>query len=627
MCGISGIINICGKPADPAILKKMNNTLRHRGPDGEGIKIIGNVGLAHKRLSIIDINSGSQPLSNEDDNIWITYNGEIYNHAVLKESLIKKGHIFKTACDTEIIIHLYEEYGIECLNLLDGMFAFALYDISNKKLFLARDRMGQKPLNYYFKNRLFLFSSELQAIIKHPNAEKIINQQSFHDYLTLQYIPAPNTIYKNIHKLPPAHYLELNLNKSTINLKKYWQYSFNNKLDISYEEATEKLKFLLEESVSKRLMSDVPLGTFLSGGIDSCIITSIASGIKRTPIESFTIGFENNKFDERKYAKTASQKYNTIHHELLVDPSDFDILDKLVTHYGEPYADASMIPTYYLSQFAGRNITVALSGDGADELFAGYYRYLVFRNLSYCDRIPTNIRKFIHYCTNKITDQGANERTFLGKLNRITSALASDENSRYLNMLTRCTDTQKHNIYGEKILDDKLIQTDRLLSKIINESTATSNIEKIIDLDLQTYLNGDILTKVDIASMANSLEIRSPFMDHKIVEFATSLPLDYKQKFNSRKYILKNAFKNDIPSCLLNRKKMGFGVPISNWLRTNWKKQSTDLLMNGNSIKAGYLKRSSVANLLWEHQNCKKDHSYLIWSLIIFEIWYTKFIS
>ncbi|MCP4180657.1 MAG: asparagine synthase (glutamine-hydrolyzing) [bacterium] len=627
MCGISGIINIDNKPVNSVILTEMNNAQSHRGPDGEGLKIIRNVGLAHKRLSIIDINAGYQPLSNENGEIWITYNGEIYNHVLLKENLIKKGHVFKTNCDTEVIIHLYEEYGIECLNLIDGMFAFAIYDIPNRKLFLVRDRMGQKPLSYYFKNKLFLFSSELQAIVKHPNIEKEINDQSFHDYLTLQYIPAPNTIYKDIYKLSPAHYLELNLNKSTIVLKKYWQCSFNNKLKMKYEEASENLKFLLKESVSKRLMSDVPLGTFLSGGIDSTIITSIAAGLKDEPIESFTIGFENNKFDERKYARIAAEKYNTIHHELLVDPSDFNILNKLVPHYGEPYSDASMIPTYYLSKFAGKKITVALSGDGADELFAGYYRYLVFRNLSYCDSIPHNIRKFIHYCINKMTAKGADERTFLGKLNRITSALASHKDNRYLNILSRCSDNQKHYIYGEKILGGNLIQTNKLFSQIINKSKAANSVEKIMETDLQTYLNGDILTKVDIASMANSLELRSPFMDHKIVEFAASLPLAYKQKFNSRKHILKNAFKDDIPNSLRHRSKMGFGVPISNWLRKKWKTESTDLLMNGNSIKGGYIKRSSVANLLWEHQTYRNDHSYLIWSLIIFEIWYSKFIS
>ncbi|HJO92241.1 MAG TPA: asparagine synthase-related protein [Victivallales bacterium] len=343
-------------------------------------------------------------------------------------------------------------------------------------------------------------------------------------------------------------------------------------------------------------------------------------------MESFTIGFENSKYDERKYAKTASCKYNTIHHELLVDPSDFDILNKLVPHYGEPYSDASMIPTYYLSKFAVKKITVALSGDGADELFAGYYRYLIFRNLSHCDILPQSIRKLIHSCISKVTAKGADERTFLGKLNRITHALATSKKSRYLDILSRCSENQKKSIYGEKIFDGNLIQTDKMFCSLINESTTENSVEKIIETDLTTYLNGDILTKIDIASMANSLEIRSPFMDHKIVEFAASLPLEYKQKLNSRKRILRDAFKKDIPQSLIHRNKMGFGVPVSNWLRKKWKKKSTDLLMNGNSVKDGFIKRSSVANLLWEHQTYRNDHSYLLWSLIIFEIWYTEFI-
>ena len=418
MCGISGIINLNNTQVSREILDEMNSSQIHRGPDAGDLKIFSNIGFAHRRLSVIDLDNGEQPMSNEDGKIWITFNGEIYNHIKFRDSLIKCGHIFKTSSDTETILHLYEEYGSNCVNLLEGMFAFAVYDQNRQKILIARDRLGQKPLHYFHNKKLFVFSSELQSLVKHPEIDRTVNNQAIHDYLSLQYIPQPYTIYKNVLKLPPASFLELNVLNKEIKITKYWQCNYGSKISISYNDAKHELRCLLEKAVSKRLMSDVPLGAFLSGGVDSTIISGIMSKLTKEPIKTFTIGFNEDKYDERKYAKTASEKFKTEHYEKIVDPSDFSIVTKLVKHYGEPYSDASMLPTYLLSKFAREKVTVALSGDGADELFAGYYRYLAYKHAGFGNIIPQKIRNGIYSTIDFLLPPKTEERTRIGKIRK-----------------------------------------------------------------------------------------------------------------------------------------------------------------------------------------------------------------
>jgi asparagine synthase (glutamine-hydrolysing) len=625
MCGICGTINFNGKPVKKNKLEEINNLISHRGPDDNGIYLYKNSGIAHRRLSIIDLNSGQQPLTNENNSIWITFNGEIYNYPSLKKNLLQKGHIFRTNTDTEVIIHLYEEFGNNFVSKLEGMFAFAILDQQKEKLILVRDRMGQKPLYYTLQNDVFVFASELQAIVKHPEINKEINPQSLHDFLTLQYIPAPNTIYKKINKLLPASILEINLNEKKFNIKTYWHCAFNKKLDISYEDAKSKLKDLMIEATKKRLMADVPLGTFLSGGIDSTIITGIISEITDSPVKTFTIGFEDSKYDERNYAAEAAGRFNTDHNIKIVNPKDFSILESLIKNYGEPYADSSMLPTFFLSKFARKKVTVALTGDGADELFAGYYRYLAYKYSTFLDILPITIRKFIQQTANILLPEKTEEKNFTSKIHRILKMVSSSKNKRYLNTISRTNEREKLSLYGNHIKNINLNPTQNYFNNIAGNLTAENSIEKLMELDMQTYLPYDILTKIDIASMSNSLELRSPFMDHKLIEFVNSLPLKYKQSFSDRKKILKDSFSDIIPDNLRNRKKMGFGVPISSWLKNEWKNKSNELILDGNGIKNGYFSKKDLSTILLQHQNNKTDNSYLIWSLMIFELWYNQF--
>ncbi len=625
MCGISGIINLNNAPVSEKILSDMNSSQIHRGPNEGYLKIFGNVGFAHRRLSIIDLDNGKQPMSNEDENIWLTFNGEIYNHVELRKRLLKRGHIFKTSSDSEVILHLYEEYGRNCIKDLEGMFAFAVYDRNKQIIFIARDRLGQKPLHYYKNNDIFIFSSELQALIKHSNVDRTVNKQAVHDYLTLQYIPQPHTIYKNVFKLPPASFLELNIQKKEFKISKYWQCDYKKKSSLSYDDAKHELRFLLEKSVNKRLMSDVPLGAFLSGGVDSTIISGLMSKLTKEPVKTFTIGFNEDKYDERKYAKIASERFKTDHYEKIVDPSDFSIVKKLVKNYGEPYSDASMLPTYLLSKFAREKVTVALSGDGADELFAGYYRYMAYKHAGLGDMIPKAIRKCLYKTTDFLLPPKTEERTTIGKIRRLAEVIASSKDKRYLSIIDRCGESLKTSLYGSKMKDFTPNPTQKYMQALYSSATALNSVETIMEADLHSYLPGDILTKIDIASMANSLELRSPFMDHEVVSFAASLPLKYKQGFKSRKKILLDSCSDIIPKELLHRPKMGFGVPIARWLRNEWKEISTDILLNGKSIKDGFFDQQSVSDILIKHQSMQADNSYIIWALIIFELWYEDF--
>ena len=629
MCGICGIVNFDQQPVNHTVLNSMTNTLSHRGPDGEGIKILGSAGLGHRRLSIIDISTGSQPLSNEIDEIWITLNGEIYNYLSLKEELLKKGHTFRTNSDTEVIIHLYEEYGSNCISKLEGMFAFGIYNKRKNILFLARDRIGKKPLFYYKNPNFFVFASELQSLVKHPEVKKEINHQAIHDYLSLNYIPAPSTIYKSIYKLEPAHYIEIKTDTGNAVKKRYWQCRFEPKTNISYDDAKYQLKHLLKDAISKRLMSEVPLGAFLSGGTDSGIVTGIISKlIGRGNLSTFTIGFEDKDFDERVYAEISAKHFGTQHHVKTVNPADFSIAEELISNLGEPFADASMIPTFQISKFAREQITVALSGDGGDEVFGGYYRYLVYRYARLADFIPPSIRKpFISALENIFVSKTGDERTLSDKLKRVLSLIKTAKNERYLNIIDRCRENLKKNIYGEALLSQSFAPTLKYFEEINHILTAHNKIEKLMETDMLSYLNGDILTKVDIASMANSLEVRSPFLDHKIVEFSASLPLNFKQTLFLRKKILTDAFSETLPNEILQRKKMGFGVPIGRWLRNKWKEKCRELLLDSSSVKAGIFNTEKISEIIAVHNSRKTDHSYTIFALMIFELWHRKFMA
>ncbi len=623
MCGISGIISFNAVP-DRTVLESMSRALQHRGPDDNGIKCFDRVALAHRRLAIIDLDNGRQPLSNEDGTVWIVFNGEIYNHLELRSTLNK--HQFRTACDTEVIVHLYEEYGEDAIAKLDGMFALAIYDRRNDKLLLARDRLGQKPLYYFISDTTMAFASELSALKQHPERPRQLNYQALHDYFSLQYIPAPATIYQHISKLPPAHTMTIDLNSRQTTLKRYWQLDFSHKTDLSFDAASEKLRQLLTQAVKKRLMSDVPYGAFLSGGLDSTIITALMSQLCPHSVKTFTIGFEEKLYDERQYARQAAEAVNRSapypieHHIKTVNPDDFELLQTLVRHYGEPYSDASMLPTFMLSKFTREQITVVLSGDGADEMFAGYERYLVMKYAAMANAVPGTLRRTLAKTLSRILPAKVEERSFNGRLQRLLALLSDESHERYFNIINRFPDHLKYKLYGEALQHRQFTPAATLINSAYQAATSPHYLEKLLETDIHTYLPGDILTKVDIASMACSLELRSPFMDFQLVEFAASLPFNYKQSGNSRKHILKHACRDIVPEQLLKRGKKGFGVPIAAWFRNGWREQLTCHLLEGEAVKQGFLQRAAVEELLRQHCSLHADYSYPLWAMLIFEL-------
>lgn len=626
MCGIAGIINLDDSPVSPDILKAMNSSLKHRGPDDGGYYLNSNIGLAHRRLSIIDLKSGRQPLCNENGEVWTVFNGEIYNFQALRYSLQEKGHVFKTESDTETIVHLYEEYGLEFTQKLDGMFALALYDKRRNIVILARDRAGKKPLFYFITDKHMVFASELQALRKHPAMPSDYDTQAIHDYFSLQYIPAPSTVFKGVFKLPPAHWLKMNISEKKHNIKRYWNISYLRKTGMSFNDAAAKLRELMEESIKARLVSDVPLGAFLSGGMDSTIVAGLMSKLSNDKVKTFTIGFDNPAYDERDYAQKAISFINEnssnsiLNFEKTVEPDDINVIYKLVRHYGEPYCDSSMLPTYFLSKFTREHVTVALSGDGADELFAGYDRYRAIKTAELLDCVPAALRENSLNGLLDILPNSTEQKSILGKFRRIIKTFAANPQKRYFGVMSKFEESEKLEIEGERLRAVAALPTDRIFEELANLTTTLTPTEIAMETDFHSYLPGDILTKVDIASMANSLEVRCPFLDTKIMEFAASLPLEYKLSGSSGKHILKTAFADILHPDIINRRKMGFGVPVAAWFRGTWEKTLREHLLEGPSVKNGFLNKTSIEKMIDSHIKLQADYSYQLWSMLIFDI-------
>lgn len=636
MCGICGKIDFNSKPIDSDLIKRMCQKMVHRGPDDEGI-FIGpgskaqsskiNIGLGHRRLSIIDLSeAGHQPMCNEDESVWIVYNGEIYNFLEIKERLEKKGHIFKSHTDTEVIIHAYEEWGYDCINHFRGMFAFGLWDNRKKRLYLARDRMGVKPLFYSFKNKNLVFASTLQSLIQDEDISKEIDMSAIDYYLTYSYIPAPYSIFKEIRKLPPAHFLIWE--DGNISIHKYWDLDFSQKLvSGEREDVTEGILERLREAVKIRLISDVPLGIFLSGGIDSSAIVALASGLMNEPVKTFSIGFEESAFDERIYARRVAELYNTEHHEFVVKPNILEILPMLVENYGEPYADSSAIPTYYVSKMARQHVTVALCGDAGDENFAGYIRYVAFNHSELYKRYFRNLNRFFLSISERISYSFIQRRIFT-RAHKFFQAMELPLIDRYIHLICHFDNLSKDNLYTEEFKKSIDYQNAySYLSKIYESSSGIDTVDRILETDIKSYLPYDLLVKVDVASMANSLEARSPMLDHKFMEYVASIPSTLKLRGLKKKYIFKKAMKDLIPRKILNRPKMGFGIPIGDWLRGDMKEFTLDHLMGESFLTRGYFKRNVVEDLLAEHMGYQVDHSYKIWSLLMLELWLRAFID
>lgn len=615
MCGITGKINFDhSKDIDDHELKQMTDVIYHRGPDDEGFYINKNVGLGFRRLSIIDLHTGHQPLANEDDSVWIVFNGEIYNYRELQEDLISKGHVFKTKSDTETIVHLYEQYGVDCVKHLRGMFAFSIWDNNKKQLFCARDRFGIKPYYYYTDHEKFVFGSEIKAILKSKDIDKTLSYDAINSYFAFGYITSDLAIYKNIKKLQPAHYLLLSLkDKPTITINKYWEINFEPDFSKTEDQWAAEIEESLSESVKIHMVSDVPLGAFLSGGIDSSSVVAMMAKNSSNPIETFSIGFKEEKFSELKYAKEIAQKYGCNHHEQIIEPESISLLPKLVRAYDEPFADSSAVPTYYVTKFAREYVTVALSGDGGDELFAGYDIYIYLKKIyKYSSAFPT-FNKFFWGNINKLIPQKVSGKG-------ATYFLAKNKNMLGAHLCIWPREERQKLIRNNEIFRFKNTP-ERYKESVLRNSNSKDFISNLQYLDMQTYMIDDILTKVDRASMMNSLEVRVPMLDHKFAELSFKIPSSMKLKGNEQKHIFRQSMKNYLPDNILNRPKVGFSVPLTLWFKNELEDYVNDTLLSDNPLLAQYLDKNYVRSMVADNKDGMRDFSARIWSLLCFEEW------
>jgi asparagine synthase (glutamine-hydrolysing) len=590
----------------------MNDSLMHRGPDGGGFFTAPGIGLGHRRLSIIDLEGGDQPIYNEDNSIVIVFNGEIYNYRELREDLIAKGHAFKTHSDTEVIVHLYEEEGTDCVLKLNGMFAFAIWDKNKQRLFCARDRFGEKPFYYTVNQGVLYFASELKTIKLTPNFDPSIDLSAVDDYLAYGYIPAPQSIYKNVSKLSAANYLVWEA--GNLHIKRYWSPSFPAEpIKIEEEEAVHQLRSLINDSIKLRLRSDVPVGAFLSGGIDSSLMVALATQQTDQTISTFSVGFSERDFDELGSAKVIADQYNTNHHEIMVDSLDLSLFPKIVAHFDEPFGDASAIPTYYVTQAAAEHVKVCISGDAGDEFFCGYTRYRYEPFEQYVDLVPEGIRKAALGAIASVIPDHIRGK---GRLRRY----AVSGHQRYQRMIGPFDPTERVQLFRpeyQKHIDKKATYIEPYFSK----NSRLDPISQRMHADQLTYLSDDILVKVDRDSMWHSLEVRVPFLDHRITDFANSLPYHIKNKNGNQKYLLKQILKDLAPEEITTRAKKGFGLPLVHWFRDRFSTFSEELMLSNDSFSNQFFEPNKIKSLIDGHNKGHRDLSRRIWTLLWFEQW------
>ena len=627
MCGIVGFINNDGSVADRAILEKMNRAIIHRGPDEDGFYLNRNVGMAMRRLSIIDLAGGQQPIHNADKSKWIIYNGEIYNYREIRRDLDGRGHKFYTNSDTEAIVHLYDEFGVDCLQYLRGMFAFAIWDERDRSLFVARDRVGKKPLLYSHRpDGSLIFGSEFNALLQHPSVSRDVDYEAIDSYLSYLCVPAPMTAFKEIRKLEPGHWLRWKDGK--VETKRYWLPDFSKKIKITEEEAIEETTRLLREATKLRLISEVPLGAFLSGGVDSSTVVALMAQESDTPVKTFSIGFEEQDFSELKYAKRVAEHVGAEYNEFIVKPNALEILPTLVEHYGEPYADSSAIPTYYVSRETRKHVTVALNGDGGDESFAGYERYAAMKLAQQYHRIPKFARR--HFIEKGISLIPSSEmkRSRIRDVKRFLQAANLPKTERYFRWMSTFNRDVKRDLYTKDFAAAVVGQN---ASVIMDQWFANANGSGLLDASLladqMTYLPNDLLVKVDIASMANSLEARAPFLDHKVIEFAASLPESLKMHRFETKSLLKKVAARLVPKEVVYRRKMGFGVPVGKWFRGEMKEFVREVLLSEKALGRGIIRPEMTEKYVNEHTNGERDHAFQIWTLLMLELWFQRFID
>lgn len=625
MCGITGKISLRGTGISLELLRRMAGTLIHRGPDDEGFYTSPHAGLAQRRLAIIDpIPESTAPLSNEDGSIWIVFNGEIYDFTALREELELLGHRFRTHCDTEVIVHLYEELGLECLAKLRGMFAFAIWDSRINRLFAARDRLGKKPFCYTRTTDGLVFGSEIKAITADPAVPISPSFVAIDEYLTWQCVPSPLTAFENIFKLPPAHFLTFDLS-GDLQIRRYWTPEFSKKTDLGFSDAAEHLRELLRESVKTRMVADVPLGAFLSGGVDSGAVVALMATQSSAPVKTFSIGFEDEKFNELPVARLVAERYGTDHTEIIVRPNAAEVVPLLVRHYNEPFADSSALPTYYVAKAAREHVTVALSGDGGDEGFAGYGHYAMLRRFDVFDRLPMHVRSVL-----QTLRQGLSKTTrwnTLAKFDRLLSMMVDELPGRYRTYHSIVKPQERAHLYASEFRS--LLAEQRFHNDIVSHDMnhRIDSVDWMIQHDLRVYLADCLMVKTDIASMANSLEVRCPLLDQNVVEFACQIPTGWKMHKSGGKYILKRALEPYLPPEILNRPKRGFALPVATWFRGELAGLLRDTLLSDNSKKRGLFNTEYISYWIRSHQAGSRNWSNRLWALMMLELWFREFID
>ena len=622
MCGIVGIWDSLGKrPIERDALARMNESQHHRGPDETGLHLASGIGLGHKRLSIIDLATGQQPLFNEDGSVVVVFNGEIYNYGELIPELTRLGHVFRTRSDSEVIVHAWEAWGEDCVDRFRGMFAFALWDNNRQTLFLARDRLGVKPLYYASLNDgTVIFGSELKSLMAHGGLERQIDPRAVEDYFALGYVPEPRTVFTSALKLSPGHTLSLRRGEKSPVPRRYWDVRFTGANHISDTDAEEELVQRLRDSVRMRMISEVPLGAFLSGGVDSSAVVAMMAGLSSDPVNTCSISFDDPAFDEARFAQKVAERYSTHHTVDRVATDDFDLIDTLAALYDEPYADSSAIPTYRVCQLARRHVTVALSGDGGDESFGGYRRYRMHLGEERLRSVlPLGVRAPLFGTLGRLYPKADRAPRFL-RAKSTFQALARDSVDAYFHGVTIFREDMRNALFSDRL---KKRLAGYNASEVFHEHAGRADTDDPLSmiqyLDLQTYLVGDINTKVDRASMAHALEVREPLMDHTLVEWLATLPSRVKLRGGEGKWLLKKSMEPHLPNDILYRPKMGFSVPLARWFRGPLRQRVRDALLGGQLDDTGLFNRSYIEHLIDAHIAGRRDYSAPLWTLLMFE--------
>ncbi len=627
MCGICGKVEFSGEVVERDLIGRMNGVLAHRGPDGEGVYVAPGIGLGQRRLAIIDLDARAiAPMPNEDGSVWVTFNGEIYNFRELRSELIGQGHGFRTDSDTEVIVHLYEEHGTDCLSRMRGMFAFAIWDSRRKVLFGARDRMGKKPFFYTRTSSSFLFASEIKAITLNPEVSVAANYAAIDSYLKYQYVPSPLTAFAGILKLPPGHFVKCDAD-GTVQVKRYWQPPSPEKTKASRVEIEEELRRRLRQSVKSRLVSDVPLGAFLSGGIDSGAVVASMAAVAGRPVKTFTIGFGEPRYDERRLARLTASRFGTEHHEFTVTPDAAEVLPLLVKHYNEPFADSSAIPTYYVSKLTRQHVTVALSGDGGDENFAGYQSYRQVLRWASVDRVPRRIRRAAAAAVHAAVSRSA-IGSRAAKAGRAATMLESDFRERYLLQMKTLKPNEKQALYTQEfrsLIAGCPAAEDRPSS--FPYDALEDPPDWMMRHDQNFYLPDCLMVKTDVASMANGLEVRCPLLDQEFVEFAASIPSSMKWDGEGGKAILKTAMNEILPPEVLHGPKHGFGVPLSTWFRGDLADILRETLTGERAAKRNLFGQVEVRRMVDAQIEGQRDWSNRLWAMMFLELWFREFID